>query len=136
MRDAAYEEANARGAALRAEGHAIAARYDPATEQVLVKLSTGQMLTVPVRLVQGLSEAAPTHLKAIVISPSGLGLYFPDLDVDVSVPGLRKGIYGTPKWMSRLAAREGTADAAGMPVTRSANQARSGRRGAKPESKL
>ncbi len=51
--------------------------------------------------VQGLEKAQPKQLANIEISPSGLGIHFPDLDVDIYLPGLLAGAMGSKKWMKK-----------------------------------
>jgi hypothetical protein len=56
--------------------------------------------------------AKRSDLKVIEITPSGFGLHFPRLDVDLWLPGLLEGVFGTREWMaSRLGARGGQAKA-------------------------
>ncbi|MER8672015.1 DUF2442 domain-containing protein [Mesorhizobium sp. M1156] len=33
------------------------------------------------------------------ISPTGLGLHWPQLDADVDVPALLQGVFGSKRWM-------------------------------------
>ncbi|MEN7430618.1 DUF2442 domain-containing protein [Chromobacterium sp. TRC.1.1.SA] len=44
--------------------------------------------------------ATPEQLRAIEISPSGLGVYFETLEEDVSLIGLLEGRRGSAKWMA------------------------------------
>ena len=64
-----------------------------------MELNTGVALAIPVRLIEELCTAPVEALSEIQISPSGLGLHWPRLDADVYVPGLRKGVYGTKRWL-------------------------------------
>ena len=67
---------------------AVTARYRPSIAKIEVGFDNGVTLAVPVALIQGLSGASDTDLKVIEISPTGWGLHFPKLDVDVYVPAL------------------------------------------------
>ena len=96
-------DAEGRMAALRAAGHAVSARFDRRHRQLVVALHTGVSVTVPVRLVEGLAEAAARDLSEIAISPSGLGLHWPRIDADVDLPSLLRGVFGSAAWMERLA---------------------------------
>ena len=96
-------DAEGRMAALRAAGHAVSARYDRRHRHLVVALHTGVSVTVPIRLVEGLAEAAPRSLDDIEISPSGLGLHWPRIDADVYLPSLLRGVFGSAAWMERLA---------------------------------
>lgn len=66
---------------------------------VVVVLSNGQKIKFLPEQVQGLEGAKPTELKRIEISPARDGLYFPDLDADLSVEGLLHGVFGSQAWM-------------------------------------
>ena len=94
--------AESRMAALRDAGHAVAASYHRRNGQLVVALDTGVKVMVPIRLLQGLTDAAPRALSRIEISPSGLGLHWPLLDADLYVPALLSGVFGSPEWMARI----------------------------------
>jgi hypothetical protein len=51
---------------------------------------------------QALTNASAEDLAAIEITPSGYDLHWENLDVDLSVPSLLKGIYGTRIWIEQL----------------------------------
>lgn len=101
------EQAEKRMAALRDAGHAVSARYDRRRARVIVALNTGVELTFPTRLAEGLTAASPENLADIEISPAGLGLYWPRLDVDLYVPALLQGVFGSKRWMARQLGAEG-----------------------------
>jgi hypothetical protein len=92
-------------AAARTEPRAAAARYDPAGARIVVDLTNGCTFAFPARLVQGLETAAPETLAAVEVLPGGYGLHWEAEDVDVSVPGLLAGLFGTRAHMARLAGR-------------------------------
>ncbi len=96
-------EMNARIADLT-EPRAIAAHYDRDTEKIVIQLRDGSTFMFPCRLGQGLANASAEDLAAIEITPSGYGLHWEQLDVDLSVPSLLKGVYGTRAWMEQLQA--------------------------------
>lgn len=50
---------------------------------------------------QGLEEARSAQLADIEISPSGLGLHFPQLDADLYLPALLHGLLGSRQWMAQ-----------------------------------
>ena len=93
--------------AKRAAGHATAARYDAASQRLIVSIHNGVELAIPVRLIQELAGADPADLAEIEITPAGLGLHWPRIDADVYVPGLLGGVFGTRKWMAQLLGAEG-----------------------------
>src|ERR1051326_7617049 len=74
---------------------AVAARYDRGRDRVVVELSSGYEVAFPPRRAQGLERAKPSDLAAIEISPSGFGLHFPKIDVDLWLPALLEGVFGS-----------------------------------------
>ena len=90
------------------EPRAVSARYSRNRGLIVVSLANGSELGVPARLVQGLADASAAARAEIVISPTGYGLHWPRLDVDLSVPGLFACVYGSKVWMRELAARAGS----------------------------
>lgn len=96
--------------------------------KVILSLSNGLELGVPVRLTQGLSGASASELANIEISPTGLGLHWPRLDADLYLPALIEGIFGTHRWMARmLGKRGGEATSAAKKAAARANGKRGGR---------
>jgi hypothetical protein len=68
-------------------------------------------------------------LAQIEILGLGLGLHWEQLDVDLSVPGLLAGLFGTKAYMDRQrAARAGAATS----VAKAAAARRNGRKGGRP----
>ena len=113
----------------RRYAHAVDARYDGARGKVVIALSNGHELALNPDEVQGLEGADPESLHAIEITPSGFGIHFLDLDVDLYVPGLIEGILGSRTWMAR---RMGAAGGRARSPAKAASSARNGRRGGRP----
>ncbi|MFL6673993.1 MAG: DUF2442 domain-containing protein [Massilia sp.] len=67
---------------------ATAVRYEPHPLRVLIMLSSGVELSVAATEVPGMEGARAEDLADAEISPSGLGIHFPKLDVDLYVPAL------------------------------------------------
>lgn len=120
-----FQAAIQRGEDLRQNGYAVSAEYDAPQNRLVVSLSSGVIITVPVHLMQELADADPAALGEIEIAPSGLALHWPSLDADVYVPSLMQGIFGTKRW---IAAQLG---AAGGRVTTPAKAAAARQNGAK-----
>lgn len=124
-----FAVAEAASNALRQHGHATAARYDRKAKRLIVSLHNGVELTVPVHLVEGLADAAPETLSDIEVTPTGLGLHWPSIDVDVYVPGLLGGVFGSQSWMaSKLGSKGGRSSSAAKAAAARAN----GRKGGRP----
>ena len=102
MTDEEFGAAEARGrTGLETETRASAARYDRASGRVVIDLVNGCTYAFPARLVQDLQGASDDDLAGIVVEGEGLNLYWPALEVDLYVPALVAGIFGTRAWMAR-----------------------------------
>ncbi|MFH1804936.1 MAG: DUF2442 domain-containing protein [Pseudomonadota bacterium] len=104
LTDTVIDAALERGRTARlSEPRAVAVRYDRASGRVIVDLENGCIFAFPPRLAQGLEGASDDHLAAVEILGKGYGLHWEELDVDLSLPGLMAGIFGTRAWMARRA---------------------------------
>jgi hypothetical protein len=99
-----FEQANRRAKDLGASlPKALAARYDTASDRIVIRLSSKLEVSFRPRDAQGLEHAKPSQLDPIEITPSGFGIHFPKLDADLYLPGLLEGFLGSKRWMaSRL----------------------------------
>jgi hypothetical protein len=127
--DAMVAAAKRRGErSLRNEPRARAARYDRKTGRIQVDLANGCSFAFPARKAQGLERASDQELAQIEILGLGLGLHWERLDVDLSVPGLLAGLFGTKAYMDRQrAARAGAATSAAKAAAARRNGAKGGR---------
>lgn len=107
LTDAEFEAAETRGQAmLESEPRAASARYDRKTNRVTVDLVNGCTYVFPAHLVQDLGEAGPDDLARVEVDGVGFNLHWPTLDVDLYVPALVAGVFGTRDWMSKALARQ------------------------------
>jgi hypothetical protein len=90
---------------LASEPRAATARYDRRTGRVVIELTNGCSYAFPATLVQDLQTANANELADLRIDGYGFNLNFPALDVDLYVPALVSGIFGTQAWMTRELAR-------------------------------
>lgn len=105
--DRMFEAAVRRGRELAAtEPRARHARYDPETGRVLVDLENGCSFAFPARLTEGLANASDAQLASVEILGTGYGLHWDSLDVDLSIPGLLAGLFGTKAYMDRMRASQ------------------------------
>ena len=88
---------------------AVSATYEPRLKRLHIELASGVAVIVPVSKVQGLVNARPAVVRSVELTGKGYGLYWPDLDLDVSVPDLVAGCFGTKAWMAALARQGGRA---------------------------
>lgn len=101
------EQADRRGRArLRSSPTAKSARYDRG--RIIIEMSTGLELSFKAHDAQGLARATPSQLREIEITPTGLGIHFPQIDADLYLPSLLEGFLGSKVWMSQLGQRGGS----------------------------
>jgi hypothetical protein len=108
--DAEIDAALERGRRIQGqEPRASAAHFDPRTGKITLDLTNGCTFIFPARLIQGLEGAADDALAAVELLPQGGGLHWESPDVDISVPGLVNGVFGTRAHMARVAGRSRSA---------------------------
>jgi hypothetical protein len=73
---------------------AQAVEHIPDLNLLLVKLSNGRRLVLPVEDLQDLDRATHQQIKNYKLLGLGTGIHFPELDVDLYVPALIEGVYG------------------------------------------
>lgn len=112
------------GIAQANEPRASSARYDRKSGRVIVELTNGCTFAFPARMAQGLEEASDDDLKRIELLGAGYGLHWEALDVDLSVPGLLAGLFGTRSYMAR---RAGQATSPAKAAAARTNGAKGGR---------
>ena len=127
--DADFSEAFARGQeALEREPRAKAACYDDAMKKVTIDLIDGCTYMFPVHLVQELSGASRAELAQVEVEGLGFNLHWPKLDVDLYVPALVAGVFGTHDWMIKaLARRAGQSTSPAKAAAARANGVKGGR---------
>ncbi len=84
---------------------ACAARYDEANGRVVVDLVNGCSYAFPAWLVRELQGASPAALADVLVDGPGFNLRWPVLGVELHVPALVAGVFGSRAWMAREAAR-------------------------------
>lgn len=125
LTDAEIDAARERGRIARdQEPRAIVARYDRQLGQIIVELTNGCTFAFPPRLAQGLETARDEELAEVEVLGAGYGLHWEALDVDLSVPGLLLGLFGTRAYLARHA---GKATSAAKASAARANGTKGGR---------
>ncbi|MDE0948058.1 MAG: DUF2442 domain-containing protein [Sphingobium sp.] len=126
--DTQIDAAEARGRdALANEPRALAVRYDRKAARIIVDLASGATFAFPPYLGQGLDAATPDQLAEVEIAGAGFGLHWEALDVDLSVPALMAGSFGTKAWMRELARRAGSVTSPAKAAAARVNGAKGGR---------
>jgi hypothetical protein len=125
LTDAQIDAAAERGRSARLnEPRAASARYDGRLDRVIVELTNGCTFSFPPHLAQGLETATEAELAAVELLGAGYGLHWEALDVDLSIPGLLAGLFGTKAYMARHA---GQATSPAKAAAARANGAKGGR---------
>jgi len=123
-------EASAAGTALMAEGTlARSARYHAARAELEITLANGASVAIPAHLIEALRDAPIAARSEVEIAGIGYGLHWPALDLDLSIPALLSGIFGTRRWLDESRAR--TAGRATSPA-KSAAARSNGTKGGRP----
>lgn len=126
LTEEAFARATERGRRILARGPlAVAAHHQ--NGRIHVELNNGCAFEFPVEQAQGLAGAKAVDLQIIEIVSSGLGLHWPRLDADLSVPSLVKGVLGSKQWMASIGAAGGSVKSAAKAQAARANGAKGGR---------
>jgi hypothetical protein len=105
---AEIDKARKVGAALDAtESRAVKAWYAADTERIFIELNTEIVMGFPYQQLQGLINATSRQLAEVEVTPGGYGLHWESLDVDLGVPQLVAGLFGTKAWMAELGRQGG-----------------------------
>jgi Protein of unknown function (DUF2442) len=94
------------------EPKAIKAWYAADTDRIFIELNTEIIMGFPSQRLQGLGQATPRQLAEVEVTPSGYGLHWESLDVDLGVPELVAGLFGSKAWMSELGRQGGKSKSA------------------------
>lgn len=99
-------------ALLRAQTHdrnprAHTVLHVPDLRLLIVGLDNGRRLVLPIEDMQGLGEATHAQIQNYAFLRKGIGISFPDLDVDLYVLALIEGVYGNRRWMAQLGRKGG-----------------------------
>jgi Protein of unknown function (DUF2442) len=125
--DGAIDAAIERAKLLDGEPLAKTAVYIPSLKVLMVRLTNGRRLVLPIEDLQGLESATAKQLQNIEILGRGTGINFPDIDAGFYVPSLIEGVYGNRRWMSELGERGGSARTEAKQRASRANGAKGGR---------
>ncbi len=128
-----FEQANQQAKELESQvPKALSARYNRHTRRILVQLSSTLGIFFSPRDAEGLEHATPEQLNNIEITPSGYGLHFPELDADLYLPSLLKGIFGSEPW---IASHMGTRGGRSKSEAKTSAARENGKKGGRPRQK-
>jgi len=106
---------------------AQAVEHIPDLNLLIVRLSNGRRLVLPIEDLQGLGKATQKQIQNYELLGRGTGISFPDLDVDLYVPALIEGVYGNRRWMAQLGKKGGKAKTEAKRLAAKANGVKGGR---------
>lgn len=96
-------------AALPAQSRVTGVHLTKVDDEMLLVLvmDDGSRNYIPKGKLERLGDAPDDTVSRFEISEDGLALYWPELDLDLYVPALLRGVYGTKNWMASLGQRGG-----------------------------
>lgn len=131
--DERLARAAAAGTLRRQKGDlAKSADYDSRSRRLRIELASGIGLSIPVANLQGLADAPAAVIRSVRVEGGGYGLHWPSLDLDLAVPDLIAGCFGSRAWMTALGRRGGEATSA---AKRRASR-ENGRKGGRPRKRV
>lgn len=109
------------------EPRAVKAWYELTSARIFIEIKNGVVMGFPYQLLEGLESATPEQLGEVEVTPSGYGLHWESLDIDLGVPQLVLGIFGTKTWMKQLGRLGGLVKSTAKAKTSQENGKRGGR---------
>jgi Protein of unknown function (DUF2442) len=129
---AVIDKSRAVGAKLaETEPRAVRSWFD-GVDKIFIELKSGIVMGFPYHCLQGLESATTEQLAEVETTPSGYGLHWEGLDVDLAVPQLVTGIFGSKAWMAELGRQGGKSTSAAKAQAARDN----GKRGGRPRKTL
>lgn len=126
--------ARRRAAQTRAKGlRATSAKYDAASGRIVMETSSGHLFGFPTAGVPALRNASPDDLRKVELSPSGSGLHWETLDVDLAVAALIVSVLGQEDKVRELARSAGSVTSERKAAAARSNGAKGGRPSARHE---
>ncbi|MCC6196482.1 MAG: DUF2442 domain-containing protein [Burkholderiales bacterium] len=86
---------------------AASVTYDARTARLRIELVCGVGVSIPVAKIEDLADVPASVIRTVRMQAGGYGLYWPSLDLDIAVPELVAGCFGSRTWMSALARQGG-----------------------------
>lgn len=127
--NAEIDRAIERAKRLRQEPLAAEIEYRPGAglDLFVLKLTDGRRRVFPREELQGLQSGTREQLARVEIVGGGTGLHWTDLDADLYVPALLRGVYGNKLWMAKIGKRGGLARTIAKKKAARANGLKGGR---------
>lgn len=116
-------DASERQAGLRAQR----AWYDPASEHLMIAMTNGVLVGLPLRRIRYLAHAAVGEIQMVKVNPTGTGLDWDMLDVHLSVEGLLEEMFSATVFAEAFGRKGGRSTSAAKTKAARANGAKGGR---------
>jgi hypothetical protein len=84
-------------------------QYVPLLKILIIGLSNGRRIALPIEDVPELSKATKKVLQNCELVGRGTAINFPDIDVALLIDGIIEGVYGKSRWMAELGQKGGSA---------------------------
>jgi hypothetical protein len=102
-------------------------KYYPSLKVFIMNLSNGARQVLQKEHLQGLQNATSKQLADVEVWKPGTAIHWKQLNVDLYVPALLKGVYGTKQWMSQFARLGGSSKSKAKAAAARRNGAKGGR---------
>lgn len=134
-----YIEATRRGKEyLEKAPKASSARYDAKSRRIVIDMTTGVTLMIPVSLIQGLQTDDEKALADFNLMADGTEIHWETLDAQFYIESFLKGVFGSQKWMSGLRehlAEIGRKGGSAKTSAKRAASAENGKKGGRPRTR-
>ncbi|MEM8829233.1 MAG: DUF2442 domain-containing protein [Cyanobacteria bacterium P01_G01_bin.19] len=91
----------------RTEPKAKRVSFDRKNKKLIICLENGCIFSCPINIIQGVCELESEIISTVTLTPNKKGLRWEEADIDLSIPGLLIGIFGTKSWMKEIASKGG-----------------------------
>jgi len=84
------------------EHRARAVWFERESDRIVLDLTNGTAFSFPRAYVEGLEDAPFSEIEKVTLAGGGYAIHWEAFDIDLGVPELIAGIFGTRKWMAKL----------------------------------
>lgn len=118
--------------ARQSEPHAKAVRYDPHTRTYNLEMVAGATVSIHVDRIAYLADATDAELAEVELSPSGGGISWPRLDVDLNMTGLVMAAVAGASWRDYFRSMLGRENGARTSSAKAEAARKNGKKGGRP----
>lgn len=110
--DQELERAEQRGKDMQGALYARSVRFSSARDSFTLRMFAGPTVEIPRSMIPHVKEASRSLAAGVTLSPMGSSLHWEALDMDFSVPGLIREVFGITEPLRRAGATKSPARAA------------------------